>query len=484
MTDSQDYSKILPVELVEKVLSLPLEDQKICNQIVCQNDIAYFASRYLKDELPLRIPEFHKEIYNYLIDWKIDRLAIIAPTGFAKTTVCLLVYPTYIACYNLCKRIILISNTASFAERRLRDIKTIFESNTRIRDEFNITPGDIWRDNEITLSNGVNILALGAGSQITGERPDLIIADDIETEEQVKSEVMRSSLNYWWDATVMNRPATDGRVIIIGSISSPLAFLNRFKKEPHNKIWSVKDYFTKECKTIWPEKWSNIFLEKKKMELSATPGLYEALYESDTSQISKYTFRKEWLRYYDKAPEGLAVFTVVDPAIGERVDNDFTAIITGGIDLYGNIFVLDVIKKRFNLDTLEMFGALFTIYEVHRPVRIGFESVAFQKYIKLFFESECKKRGKFPSVVEIKHDSKVTKAMRISSLAPLAQAGNLFIKADMYDLISEWEAYPEVSHDDVVDALSMLKDMAMPMAMSANKGTPHRYQPRNQYINV
>jgi predicted phage terminase large subunit-like protein len=282
----------------------------------------------------------------------------------------------------------------------------------------------------------------------------------------------------------MNRPATDGRVIIIGSISSPLAFLNRFKKEPHNKVWTVKDYFTKGCQTIWPEKWSNDFLAKKKLELMASPGLYEALYESDTSLVSKYRFRKEWLRYYDEVPKDLAIFTVIDPAIGERAENDFTAIVTGGIDVHGNVFVIDVIKKRFNLETLEMFGALFTIYDVYKPIKIGFETVAFQKFIKLFFESEARKRGKFPQVVEIKHDSRQTKAMRISSLAPLAQGGNLFIRSNHYDLISEWESYPEVEHDDVLDAVSMFKDLAIPQAMSANRGTPHRYQPRNQYINV
>jgi len=441
---------------------------------LCKGNIAYFVSHYLKQYLPLKIPEFHCDIYDKLVDRSLTRLVFRAPTGFAKTSVVGFAYPIFTGCYGLSKRLIYLSNTASFAERRLRDVKSVFENDDKIKREFGIEPGDIWRDNEITLSNGFNILALGAGCQITGERPDDIIGDDIETEQDAKSEVKRAGLAYWWDATVMNRPATDGRVILIGSRASPLAFLNRFDNAPHNKIWIVKDYNTKDCKTIWREKWDDKFLEKKKQELSATPGIYAALYEGDVSQTSQYAFKKEWLRYYDKQPEGLAIFTVVDPAVGEHLDNDYTAIVTGGIDLYGNIFILDIIKKRFNKETLEMFGALFTVYEVYRPIKIGFETIAFQWYAKAFFDSECKKRGKFPQVVEIKTDTRVKKAIKITSLAPIAQSGQLFIKPDFYDFISEWEAYPEIEHDDVLDAVSMLKEIAMKRGVSQNTGQAPR----------
>lgn len=430
----------------------------------------YFTAHYLKDELPLRIPAFHLDIYKHLADWSLKRLTFIAPTGFGKSSVVIFAYPLYLACFKICDYILLISNTASFAVEKLRDIKTTIDNNERIINDFKIGRGQIWQDDDITLSNGFRIKAVGSGSQVTGRRPDVVITDDMQTELQVKSEVERATLEFWWDATVMNRPTPNGRIINIGSISSPIAFLNRFKKEPHNKVWLVKEYGTKDCKSIWVEKWTDEHLRQKKLELAASPGIYAALYEADVSQIQKYAFRKDWLRYYDKLPDGLQIFTVVDPAIGERLTNDYTAIVTGGIDEQGNIFLMDIIKKRFNVETLEMFGALFTVYEVYKPIKIGFETIGFQKYIQLLFKQECNKRGKYPSTVEIKHDTKITKAMRITSLAPVAQGGQLFIRADMYDFISEWEAYPEVEHDDVLDASSMLKDLAMLRGTGANTG--------------
>jgi predicted phage terminase large subunit-like protein len=451
---------------------------------LCENDIIKFVSLYLKEELPLRIPPFHQEIYKQLAG-SLKRLCIISPTGFGKSSVVAFAYPVWLACYAKARRIILISSTSTFAERKLRDIKQVFETNEMIMTEFGICKSDTWTNSEIILNNGVQILALGKGSQITGERPDVIICDDIETEKEAKSEVERASLDYWWFASVMNRPnEPDGKIVLIGSISHKLAFLNRnFNNDEAKKVWSVSKYVTKDNKTIWSDKWSDEALRRKEIELAPFPGIYAALYEADVSQIQRYAFKRDWLRFYEVVPKGLNVFTAVDPAIGEAIHNDYTAIVTVGISVTGDIYILDVIKKRFNLDALELFGALFSVYDVFHPAKIGIESIGFQKFIKIFFEQEMRKRGKFPNILEIKHDTQRTKEARITSLAPSFQAGQIYIRQDMYDLVAEYDAYPEVEHDDVLDALSMVKDMSVPRAFTNNKGLIPRYKPTNSAIN-
>lgn len=451
---------------------------------MCRTKIENFVAHYLKYELPLNIPEFHSDIYDDLDDSSLKRCVFIAPTGFGKSSTTIFAYPIWLVCYGLASRIILISSTSTFAERKLRDIKTVFESNEMIRSDFGIAPSDTWKSDEIILNNGVQILALGKGSQITGERPDVIVCDDIETEKEAKSEVERASLDYWWYASVLNRPAPDGRIILIGSISHKLAFLNRnFNNEDAQKVWRVKTYATKNTRTIWPDKWSDDDLRKKRIELAPFPGIYEALYEADVSQIQRYAFKRDWLRFYDVVPQGLTIFTAVDPAIGEQIHNDYTAIVTVGIDVTGKIYVLDCIKKRFNIDSLELFGALFNVYDVFHPVKMGIETVGFQKFIKVFFEQEMRKRGKFPNIIEIKHDTRQTKEARITSLAPLFQSGQIYFRRDMYDLISEFDAYPEVATDDALDALSMVKDIAVPQSYTANRGVIPKYRPSNTNIN-
>ncbi len=433
----------------------------------------------------MNIPPFHKEIYALGANRELRRVAIVAPTGFGKSSVVSYTLPIWAICYGHYKEILIVSSTAEFAEFRLRKIKSEFESNENIINDFSIKQGNVWRDNEVVLSNDVRVMARGKGSQITGMRPDLIILDDIETEEEARSELERQRLYEWFYLTLLNRPKADlGRIFIIGSISNRLSFLNNFiNKESKDLGWVSKVYSTKDGKTIWNEMWSEEALKQKRKELSPLPGAYEALYEADVTQFLRNAFKKEWLRYYDKVPEGLRIFTAVDPGAGEKEVDSYTAIVTCGYDLNsGIVYVLDVIKRRYNVETLEMFGGMFLVYDVFRPLKFGIETVVFQKYIKAFFERECRERGKTPNIVELKRDNQVSKDARIRSLAHWFEAGKIVIPRNCFALETEYEAYPECRTVDVLDALSMcINDMIMPGKISVNTGMVRKPAMRKQY---
>lgn len=434
-----------------------------------------FGQIYLKHELKLGTPQFHRDIYDLIADRSLKRVCVIAAVGHGKSTVLVYVSPIWMACYKTEEEILIISSSAEFAEYRLRKIIDEFETNELLKIDFNIYPDEPWKHNEIKLSNGVRILARGKGSQISGLRPTCMLCDDIETEDEARSEVERERLKSWWYLTVMHRPVPMGRIFLIGSISSKLAFLNNFAGEDAKSFgWTTKIFVPKHGKSIWQELWSDEVLAKKRKELSALPGAYEALVEADTSAFTKYAFKREWLRYYEKTPDNLRIFTAIDPGAGEKESDSYTSILTGGIDVNsGCIYVLDVIKRRYNVETLEMFGAMFMVYDIYKSLKFGFESVAFQKYIKAFFEKECRERGKTPRIIEIKRDTKISKDYRIRSLAHWFEEGKILIRPDQHALIAEYEAYPECVTVDVLDALSMLvNDLIAPGKISVNRGEP------------
>ena len=160
----------------------------------------------------------------------------------------------------------------------------------------------------------------------------------------------------------------------------------------------------------------------------------------------------------------------------------FTSFTNSFAGLKAGIKCSGISTAIFFLIFLPIFAALFLVYSTYKPIKIGIESVGFQKFIKVFFEQECRKRGKYPSIVELKNTSK-SKQSRISSLAPLFQNGQIYLRKNMFDLLSEYDGYPETEHDDVLDALSMVKDLAVPQASSANYGRIPRYIPHNEDIN-
>jgi predicted phage terminase large subunit-like protein len=410
----------------------------------------------------------------------------IAPTGFAKTSVVAHAGVTWMTCYKHYREILYISGSHDFACYRLRVVRTELETNERIQRDFDISPGSVWRDDELSTSNDVRVLARGKGSQIQGMRPDIIILDDIEDDEDVRSEIKRAHLWEWLNVIVFNRLAPGGRIFVIGSLISKLSYLNKLiDKDAQDRGWKRRIFKAQiNGKSSWPERFNNEQIEDRKRDLKGMPGVFEALYQADVSQIQKYHFKMDWLRYWETLPsDKFPLFAFVDPAVGTDIHNDFTAISVGGMDLQNQLWLVEFIKKRFNVETLELFDVLIALYDRYQLKGIGIETNGFQKFLKVFFDMKCKTLGKFPNIIEVKHDSTKSKEARISSLAPMFQSGKILIHREHYGLISELEGYPEVETDDGLDSLAGLKDIVVPGKLNANTGVPRQYRPMNPVIN-
>jgi predicted phage terminase large subunit-like protein len=468
--------------------TLTPEAEQVIPLEACRYHPDAFAAHYLVDSLPLSIPDFHIEIYNDLADRNLTKIVEIAPTGFAKTSIVGFCAPLWIACYRHYNEVLYISGSGDFAAGRLRRVRAELENNEYIRQDFDLKPGSIWRDDELELSNGVRLLARGKGSQVQGMRPDIIILDDLEDDKEVRSEIERAHLWEWLNLIVFNRLAPGGRIFVIGSLISKLSYLNKLiSPDAESRGWQHRIFKAqdKQGRSVWRERFSDIDIENRKRELSGMPGAFEALYQADVSMIQKYTFNMNWVRYWNVLPDdNFPLYAYIDPAVGVDIHNDYTAISIGGMDAQNNLYLVDFIKKRFNVESLELFDVLLALYDRYKLKGIGIETNGFQKFLKVFFDMKCKQVGKFPNIIEVNNSSLRTKEARISSLAPMFQSGKLLINRSHIGLITELEGYPEVDTDDGLDSLAGLKDIIVPGKLNANKGQPHRYQPRNPYINI
>ncbi|MFQ5770923.1 MAG: hypothetical protein ACE5HX_10340, partial [bacterium] len=140
-------------------------------------------------------------------------MAIAAPRGHAKSTIVSLVYVLWCVLYLKEKLILIASNTQEQAVTLLKDIKHQLKSNPLIVSDFpEICRGKKprpWRNNRIQLPNGAMICVYGVGQSPRGikndkDRPGLIIADDLENEEQAESEEQRDKLRSWFNKTLLN----------------------------------------------------------------------------------------------------------------------------------------------------------------------------------------------------------------------------------------------------------------------------------------
>ena len=85
----------------------------------------------------------------------------------------------------------------------LANIKDELEFNPLLREDFGDLVGKIWNAENIETSSGIKIKALGSGNKIRGlknkeSRPDLVICDDLEDDETVRSPEQRRKLKDWY----------------------------------------------------------------------------------------------------------------------------------------------------------------------------------------------------------------------------------------------------------------------------------------------
>jgi predicted phage terminase large subunit-like protein len=149
---------------------------------------------------------------------------VVAPRGGAKSTWASLVYPLRCALNQIEPYTVIISDTQSQANQLLKAIKAELEANDEIAAQYPEAAGEgpIWREDEITLRNGVVIKALGTGGKIRGRReresrPTLIVVDDPENDEHITSEHQREVTWEWFTRSVLNAGNDDTNTLVLGT---------------------------------------------------------------------------------------------------------------------------------------------------------------------------------------------------------------------------------------------------------------------------
>ena len=183
-------------------------------------DLEYFGRAYLSHYFIRPSPAFHGEldrIWREGVMKGLDpvreakqinradgcRRAIEAPRGHAKSTNITFKDDLHAALYAYKHYIIILSDSSEQAEGFLADIKTELEENAALKEDFGALEGKVWKASVILLANGVKIEAIGSGKKIRGRRhkewrPDLIVCDDLENDENVNTPEQRKKLRDWF----------------------------------------------------------------------------------------------------------------------------------------------------------------------------------------------------------------------------------------------------------------------------------------------
>lgn len=439
-----------------------------------ESDPLLFARHFLKDHFKDETPAFHHDLISLAQNHK--RLAIAAPRGHAKSTVLGLAYVLHQIVYRRSKNIIFISASEDMAKRFLRRIKEELETNALLIGVYGNLVSAKWSETEFETANQVAVHAKGRGAMIRGllyrsSRPDLIILDDIEDEEMVRSELRRQDLAEWFNGAVLPslEPAT-GQVILVGTVlhtNSLLANLLDQKLYP--------DFFSKRYQAVlpdntslWPGRFPPEAIQKIKESYVARHALHQFFmeYQNDPTSKDSATFRTEYFQFYDTPPDRsqLKVEIYVDLGGGSISSAaDPTAIVVLGLDQRNDLYVLDYVNAIMGSDAHRITQEVFQLVAKFKPSRVVIEKTqATNMFLPTLYAEQKNRRVHFvvDTVVPTKGSGQSRgnmtdgKYQRIAAMEGAFKLGVVKIKRWMIDLQEQLLTFPRCRHDDLIDALA------------------------------
>ena len=409
-------------------------------------------------------------------DETVNAALIIAFRGSAKSTIFTLSYPIWAILGKLEKKfVIILGQTQRQARQHLINIRKELECNELLKTDLGPFKEveDEWGSMSLVIPKyNARITAASMEQTIRGMkhmqyRPDLIICEDIEDLQSVKTKEGRDKVHQWISGEVIPAGDLNTKIIFIGNLLHEDSLLMRIKSkindgEMDGQILEIP-LVGQDDAIAWPGKFPTMTdIEKEKKKISDDITWHREFLLHLISNSERVIF-PEWLNYHDGIP-GLTykndfrfVLTSVDPAISEKKTADYTAIVTAFVFGYGeNIKVYissDITKKRITFPEMLETLRLITLAHSRRPHRLIVEDVQFQKAILQTLNT----MEKIPALEIKAYKPREDKRTRLNVLASMIKEGTiLFPKNGAEDLVNQIVNFGKENHDDLVDAFSMM----------------------------
>lgn len=200
--------------------------------------------------------------------------------GLSKTTRAMMEF-TKMAMTGRVHNTLIISNSYDNAERLSMPYKINLESNSRLINDYGIQerPGN-WEDGEFITRKGWAIRALGAGQSPRGTkneeiRPDSILFDDIDTDEECRNPKRIENKWAWIEKAVIPTVDISGTIYILfcGNIIAKFCCITEaIKKADKVDVINIRD---KKGRSTWIEKNSEDDIDYILSKLSYAAGQQE-----------------------------------------------------------------------------------------------------------------------------------------------------------------------------------------------------------------
>ena len=413
-----------------------------------------------------------------VVDGDIKRLMVFLPPRSSKSLICSKLFPAWYIGNFSNHEIMSVSHSDQLASdfgRTVRDIvntekfQRIFKG-VALRSD--VKAAGKWKTNK----NG-SYYAAGVRSQVAGRGANIALLDDVMSEEDSFSQTGRKYIKEWYPAGLRTRLMPNGAIIIINTryhYDDLCGWLLKQEKtaEQNTYSWeviSIPAWLNEEAAELlglpvgssyFPEWKSDKILKIDEEEIRASNGAryWNSLYMQDPSPDDGGIIKKKYIQWweYDEPPECEFIIQTYDTAFSTSRTADFSVIQTWGIfndydEDYGfssHLILLGNTKGRYEYPELRRIAQ--DLYREFKPdVCIIERKASGQSLI------QDMRRAGLPVLDYLPDKDKIA---RVYASTPMMEAGRVWLPKNRVwadDLFSECMSFPNGSHDDQVDCLSM-----------------------------
>lgn len=407
-------------------------------------------------------PHFFSEKTKLPLD-KRNRLLFVAPRGFAKSTLCSIFFPLWLALNKHRTDIFVVSATISLSRELLRKIRNELENNELLLKDFGEMKSDKWTEEFLILNNGTAIRAKGRGFQIRGFRPDMIICDDLEDEESLYSKDQRDKLENWFMRTLLPALKPDQNLVYIGTKLHQLSLIS--KLEEKTEFFCRKYMALVDGKSIWEDLWSTETLKRMRNEIGTYA--FEAEYQNNPISLEEQPIKPHYLEGVSIRGKAIVSCLAVDPAISEREGSDYRAVaIFEEVETEQGVAFREKFSEQGRWSITEQIERIIDLYDKYRPERVIIEEVAFQAVIRKILLDKSRNRMvdgvKSPIFIPVSSASLWASPLAKERRRPKDKLTRLLSIAHLFeqrlveivnpDLRNQLLTFPFGDYDDLVDA--------------------------------
>ncbi len=458
----------------EKLFDKVVSDQAM-RKVLVREKLEYFFPIYLHRYMQYETAEFQKEIFDILEDEKIKLAVICAFRGSAKSTIITTAYVLWsILGVQQRKFIVICGQTEQKARQYLINIKNELMHNDLLKTDlgpFTEETNNLGNATAIIIKKlNVKIMISSVEQSIRGmrhgeHRPDLIILDDIEDTNSVKTKEGRNKTFNWLTSEVVPAGDKRTRIIAVGNLLHEDSVIKRLQKKIEdsemthlNGVYREYPIVDEQGKHLWPGKYptpDDIEMERQKT-MSETAWYREYLLKIISTE--EQVVQPEWIQCYNKLPyEGFRSVAIgIDLAVSEKESADYTAMVVGYVYGYGKNMCIYIqpnpINDRmpFPVQTQTIKSLVAIHKQKHWRVKLYVEDVGYQKALVQLFDSQ-----KYD--VEGVPTGRSDKAARLRLTTPFIKEGRvLFPEKGCEELVMQLTGFGKETHDDLADAFSML----------------------------